>query len=106
MSKTKEEIPSSMNLAAMVNGFKITPYQHSLAKKEYMALLNHCKAMDSKIDTPICNIPQLKVAVNEMIEGKKEMLKGEIRTVGLKEKIVKRIITLTEVQLILNSHKD
>lgn len=49
---------------------------------------------------------QLTKMVTNKISDYEDMLKGEIRIVGLREKIVKRKATLTKALKVLKDHKE
>ena len=54
----------------------------------------------------ILNIPQFKQIVNNTKADYIKMLEGEIRVVGLREKIGSRLRTIIKIEKILNEHKD
>lgn len=52
------------------------------------------------------NLTRLRQKVHAKLVDYKEMLRGEIRTIGLREKIEKRIRTLQKIAVILENHKE
>lgn len=52
------------------------------------------------------NIPQLLEVVNASKSKYEAMIQGEIRVVGLRQKILNRIETLNKVQTLLIEHQD
>lgn len=54
----------------------------------------------------IANIPQLKELVNNSIIDIDDALNGEIRIIGLRDKLLRRKETLKEVRNILDNHSD
>ena len=58
------------------------------------------------VDNVKLNIPQLRTVLNNQINDYIDVLETEIRIVGLRDKIHKRIKTLSEVLVILNEHND
>lgn len=58
------------------------------------------------LDKTILNIPQLKQLVKNTIADCRDMLNGEIRTVGLREKIENRLETLEPILTKLVGHQD
>lgn len=52
------------------------------------------------------NLTQLKISIRNKITDYNEMLEGEIRTIGLREKIEKRLITLNKMLETADNHKE
>ena len=52
------------------------------------------------------NLVQLKDSIENKLADYKEMLDGEIRIIGLREKVEKRVETLTALLIILNEHQE
>ena len=52
------------------------------------------------------NIPQLQIIVKNTIEDYQKSLKGEIRTKGLREKLIKRVNTLSIINSLLILHEE
>ena len=50
------------------------------------------------------NIPQFKQVVKNTKDEYKKMIDGEIRVMGLREKIESRLQTMTKIVEILNDH--
>lgn len=59
-----------------------------------------------KLETVILNIRQLKSATERSIADNEDFLSGEIRTVGLRDKVVRRQETLNKVLTLLSNHSD
>lgn len=52
------------------------------------------------------NIPQLKQVVKNQIQYYNDFLSGEIRVVGLRDKVNNRLETLNKIQTLLIEHED
>jgi len=52
------------------------------------------------------NIPQLTDTIEQSIAYWEEMLQGEIRTIGLRNKITKRKTTYKKILKLLSNHKE
>jgi len=58
------------------------------------------------LDKTILNIPQLKQVVKNQIEDYNDFLKGEVRVIGLRDKVNNRLETLNKIQTLLVEHED
>ena len=52
------------------------------------------------------NIPQLTDTIEQSLAYWEEMLQGEIRTIGLRNKITKRKTTYKKILKLLSNHKE
>ncbi len=59
-----------------------------------------------RLEKFILNLPQIEIVLKAAIRGCKELLDSEIRIVGLREKIEKRLKTLQKMKDVLNNHKE
>lgn len=58
------------------------------------------------LEKTILNITQLKQVVKNQIEYYNDLLNGEIRVIGLRDKVNNRLETLNKVQTLLVEHED